>query len=163
MDFKLREEDEFIKLGQLMKACDLVSSGSEAKIVINEETAKDSQPITKGTLLFTGTGETAEEIGKCVCYNGEEDIYAGGDIITFNTEEVNPLFLAYQQYQNYSLKKKTGFGQGHSVVHIQKGSLENLNIAYPKSAEEQKKIAKILMKWDEAIELYQKEIFVKGE
>lgn len=36
MDFKLREDDEFIKLGQLLKACSIVSSGSEAKTVINE-------------------------------------------------------------------------------------------------------------------------------
>ncbi len=33
-EFKLRENDEFIKLGQLLKACDLVSSGVEAKITI---------------------------------------------------------------------------------------------------------------------------------
>lgn len=125
---------------------------------VDEETAEDSQLIKKGTLLFTGTGETAEEIGKCVCYNGQEDIFAGGDIITFNTEEVDPLFLAYQQYQNFSLKKKASFGQGHSVVHIQKDNLEKLNIAYPKSKEEQSKIAEILMKWDKAIELYQEQI-----
>ena len=36
MDFKLRENDEFIKLGQLLKACNLVSSGVEAKIFIND-------------------------------------------------------------------------------------------------------------------------------
>ena len=36
MDFKLREDDEFIKLGQLLKACSIVSSGSEAKTVINK-------------------------------------------------------------------------------------------------------------------------------
>ena len=29
--FYLREEDEYIKLGQLLKACDLVESGSVAK------------------------------------------------------------------------------------------------------------------------------------
>ena len=34
MDFKIREGEEFIKLGQLLKAADLVSSGVEAKIVI---------------------------------------------------------------------------------------------------------------------------------
>ena len=45
MDFKLREEDEFIKLGQLMKACNLVSSGSEAKIVINEGLVKVNDEI----------------------------------------------------------------------------------------------------------------------
>lgn len=127
----------------------------KAQSFVDEETAKESQLIKKGTLLFTGTGETADEIGKCVCYNGEDDIYAGGDIITFTTDQVNPLFIAYQQYQSFSLKKKAGVGQGHSVVHIQKENLEKLNVAYPPSLEEQSRIAEILMKWDEAIELYQ--------
>ena len=130
----------------------------EAQSFVDEETAKDSQLIKKGTLLFTGTGETAEEIGKCVCYNGYSTIYAGGDIITFVPQDVNPLFLAYQQYQNFSLKKKASFGQGHSVVHIQKGSLEKLNVAYPESKNEQSRIVEILMKWDKAIELYDKQI-----
>ena len=126
----------------------------EAQTFVDEGTASESQPIHKGTLLFTGTGETADEIGKCVCYNGNETIYAGGDIITFVGDKVNPLFLAYQQYQEFSLRKKASFGQGHSVVHIQRENLEKLNVAYPKSTEEQSKIAEILMKWDEAIELY---------
>ena len=126
----------------------------KAKSFVDKETASKSQPIQKGTLLFTGTGETAEEIGKCVCYNGDETIYAGGDIITFISNEVNPLFLAYQQYQDFSLRNKASFGQGHSVVHIRQNNLEKLHVAYPKSADEQSKIAEILMKWDEAIELY---------
>lgn len=126
----------------------------KAESFVDEETASESQPIQKGTLLFTGTGETAEEIGKCVCYNGDETIYAGGDIITFISNEVKPLFLAYQQYQDFSLRNKASFGQGHSVVHIHADNLEKLNVAYPKSADEQSKIAEILMKWDEAIEWY---------
>lgn len=130
----------------------------EAKTFVDEDTASESQPIEKGTLLFTGTGETAEEIGKCVCYNGDETIYAGGDIITFVSDEIEPLFLTYQQYQNFSLRKKASFGQGHSVVHIQRENLEKLNAAFPQSAEEQSKIAEILMKWDEAIELQEQYI-----
>ena len=82
----------------------------EAQSFVDEETASDSQLIKKGTLLFTGTGETADEIGKCVCYNGEADIYAGGDIITLITQEVDPLVVAYQQYQSFSLRKKAIFG-----------------------------------------------------
>ncbi len=34
MEFKIRENEEFIKLGQLLKATDAVDSGTEAKIVI---------------------------------------------------------------------------------------------------------------------------------
>lgn len=40
MEFKIRDGEEYIKLGQLLKACDLVSSGAEAKIVINEGSVK---------------------------------------------------------------------------------------------------------------------------
>ena len=38
--FKLRENEEFIKLGQLLKALNLVSSGSEGKMVILEGEVK---------------------------------------------------------------------------------------------------------------------------
>ena len=67
MDFKLREEDEFIKLGQLMKACDLVSSGSEAKIVINEGLVKVNDEI---------------------CEKKKKKIHRG-DVVFFNEKEVN--------------------------------------------------------------------------
>lgn len=123
---------------------------------VDIETSKESTPISKGTLLFTGTGETAEEIGKCVCYNGNDIIYAGGDIITFNSKIVNPTFLAYQQYQDFSLKMKSRFGQGYSVVHIQAGNLEKLPVAYPIMEQEQNKIVEILSKWDKAVELQEK-------
>lgn len=124
-----------------------------AQSFVDEQTAAESQKIGKGTLLFTATGETAEEIGKCVCYNGEKDIHAGGDIITFVPYVLNSLFIAYQQYQSYALRQKASFGQGHSVVHIQKDRLEKLHIAFPKSTQEQARIAEILMQWDKAIEL----------
>ena len=93
-----------------------------------------------------------------MCYNGEDDIYAGGDIITYMPDQVDPLFVAYQQYQSFSLRKKASFGQGHSVVHIQKENLEKLDVAYPPSPQEQSRIAEVLMKWDEAIELQEKMI-----
>ena len=130
----------------------------KAQSFVDERTAAESQKIRKGTLLFTATGETAGEIGKCVCYNGEEDIYAGGDIITFIPDRINSMFIAYQQYQNYALRQKASFGQGHSVVHIQKDRLEKLHIAYPQSSQEQSRIAEILMQWDKAIELQEKYI-----
>ena len=36
MEFIIREDEDFIKLGQLIKACGFVSYGVEAKIVIND-------------------------------------------------------------------------------------------------------------------------------
>ncbi len=33
-DFKIRQDEEFIKLGQLLKVCNVVGSGAEAKMRI---------------------------------------------------------------------------------------------------------------------------------
>ena len=129
---------------------------NQAKSFIDRTTADESIQVGIDTLLFTGTGETAEEIGKCVCYTGSDDIYVGGDIIIFNSVDVSPVFIAYQQYLPFAIKQKAGFGQGHSVVHIYKSDLEKLYCAYPKSKAEQEKIAEILQEQDRLIELKEK-------
>ena len=56
MDFKLRQEDEYIKLGQLLKACDLVSNGGEAKIRIldGEVKVNGSVETSRGKKIKTG-------------------------------------------------------------------------------------------------------------
>ena len=129
---------------------------NQAKSFIDRTTADESIQVGRNTLLFTGTGETAEEIGKCVCYTGPDDIYVGGDIIIFNSVEVSPVFIAYQQYLPFAIKQKAGFGQGYSVVHIYKSDLEKLYCAYPKSKAEQEKIAEILQEQDRLIKLKEK-------
>ena len=129
---------------------------NQAKSFIDRTTADESIQVARNTLLFTGTGETAEEIGKCVCYTGADDIYVGGDIIIFNSVDVSPIFISYQQYLPFAIKQKAGFGQGHSVVHIYKSDLEKLYCAYPKSKAEQEKIAEILQEQDRLIELKEK-------
>jgi len=125
----------------------------EPKSFIDESAAKDSKEISKGALLFTATGETAEEIGKCVCYYGDEKIYAGGDIFILQVNDLNPLFVAYQQNIFPFIKQKARLGQGHSVVHLRLEDVKKLSVIYPSDIKEQEKIAEILMKWDEAIEL----------
>lgn len=47
MDFKLRQGEEFIKLGQLLKACNVVSNGGEAKIRISEGEVKVNGSVEK--------------------------------------------------------------------------------------------------------------------
>lgn len=65
-EIKIREEDEYIKLGQLLKLAGMVSSGVEAKIVIQEGEV-------------TVNGEVDDRRGK-KCYPG--------DVISFNGETV---------------------------------------------------------------------------
>lgn len=68
-EFKLRENEEFIKLGQALKAVNLVSSGVEAKIVIqNGEVLVNGEVDTRrGKKLYDGDtftyqGETVKVV-----------------------------------------------------------------------------------------------------
>lgn len=66
-EFKLK--DEFIKLGQLLKATDLVESGVEAKIVIQD-----------GEVKLNGAVETQR--GKKV---------VAGDVVSFDGKQIKVL------------------------------------------------------------------------
>ena len=68
-ELKLRTDDEFIKLGQAMKAMNLVSSGVEAKIVIQngEVTVNGETDTRRGKKLYDGDtfsyqGETVKVV-----------------------------------------------------------------------------------------------------
>jgi type I restriction enzyme S subunit len=50
---------------------------------IDEKSAKSSQRIYKGCILFAGSGDTLDDIGKCVAFDNNDEAYAGGDIIIF--------------------------------------------------------------------------------
>ena len=65
MNFKIREDEEFIKLGQLLKAVHMVSSGIEAKIVINEGQVK----INGEVCMMRGK---KVKKGDSVFFNGKE-------------------------------------------------------------------------------------------
>ena len=106
--------------------------------------------IYKNDILFAGSGETKEEIGKSIAYIGKEFAYAGGDIIILRQNKVQSLFITY--YLNSMGRKQLNrLGQGDSVVHIYKSTLENVKIPVP-PLDEQKKIADILSLWDKAIQ-----------
>ncbi len=65
---------------------------------ISEEVAKESNKIKNGDILFAGSGETTEEIGKAVAYIGNEIAYAGGDIIILSTNRGH-----YDYSYNYAI------------------------------------------------------------
>ena len=48
---------------------------------IEPEIAKQSFELKKNDILFAGSGETVEEIGKAVAFLSDEKAYAGGDYI----------------------------------------------------------------------------------
>ncbi len=63
MVFNLRSDDDHIKLGQLLKTCNLVISGSEAKRVINDGYVKVNGEICtmRGKKIYKGDIVSFEE------------------------------------------------------------------------------------------------------
>ena len=66
MEFKLREGEEFIKLGQLLKAANIVSSGIEAKIVIQNGEVKVNCEVDERRGKKVVSGDTVEYDGKTI-------------------------------------------------------------------------------------------------
>ena len=138
-----------IRYGEIYTTHDFIIKNF--KSFIDEDVANESQEIFKGDILFAGSGETVEDIGKAVVYMGNEKAYAGGDVIIFKPQNHNSETISYILEIDSSRKQKRIFGQGNSVVHIYPSELQKLQIPIPPILE-QEKIAKILSTWDAAID-----------
>ena len=120
---------------------------------ISKETAKESRKIAKNDILFAGSGETLEDIGKAVVFIGNEEVYAGGDIIIFSPTNINldSTYLSYLLNSEFVRKQIRTFGQGQSVVHLYTRDISKIKIILPPLAE-QTAIAKILNTADAEIQ-----------
>jgi type I restriction enzyme S subunit len=127
---------------------------------ITENVAKTSQPISTGDLLFAGSGETADEIGKCVAYGRIESAYAGGDIIIFSPKGQDSLFLGYLMSHPMVVSQKAKMGQGDAIVHIGARHLSKIEVLLP-PLPEQAAIARVLSDTDALIENLEKLIAKK--
>ncbi len=117
---------------------------------ISREVAKTSKRIKMGDILFAGSGETKEEIGKCVAFTKNEEAYVGGDIIILSPQNVDSLFLGYYLNTPKIVKQKASKGQGDAVVHISSSNLASIIINLP-ALSEQHRIATIFSDMDAEI------------
>ncbi len=117
---------------------------------ISSEVAATATRLQYGDLLFAGSGETKEEIGKCVAFVTENGAYAGGDIVILRPGNVDPLFFGYALNMPAAARQKASFGQGDAVVHISAAALAQVSVAVP-SIEEQTAIAMVLSDMDAEI------------
>jgi type I restriction enzyme S subunit len=120
---------------------------------ISATLAESSQPIRKGDLLFTVSGETADEIGKCVAYLGDPVAYAGGDLLIQSPTNDDSEFLGYLLNHESIIRQKARLAQGHSVVHINAKSLGSIPLKLP-DRDEQRAVASILSLADRTIKNY---------
>lgn len=108
----------------------------------NSQTIASPKYISYGDILFAGTGELVEEIGKNIVYLGKGSCLAGGDIIVMSHSQ-NPIFLNYALGCVSSQKQKSENKAKLKVVHISGRDIGNIRIAVPPICE-QKRIADFL-------------------
>ena len=119
----------------------------------------DTYSVTYGDILFQRSSETFEDAGKSNVYLDKDRTatYSGFVIRGKKKADYNPYFLnealRIGQVRNQIIRNAAG------SQHINVGQDSLAKIIVPLASDiEQSKIAEILMKWDEAIELREKHI-----
>lgn len=130
---------------------------------ISKDIAKHSKLLKNGDILFAASGETKEDIGKCVAFISNREAYAGGDIIilTPNINNFDGKYLGFILNTSKLSKQKASKGQGDAVVHITTESLSKLIVPIPATIKEQRAIAKALSDVDALIAALDKKIAKK--
>ena len=86
--------------------------------------------LKKGDLLFSGTGELIEEIGKNIVYLGDEKCLCGGDIIIVRHKQ-NCEYLNYLMNSTACQMQKSLGKSKLKVVHISADDIKNITIVIP--------------------------------
>lgn len=128
---------------------------------ISPSVAKTAKRIKQGDILFAGSGETKEEIGKCVANIYNEEAYAGGDVVIYSPSNTDSLLLGYLLNSPPIVRQKSSKGQGDAVVHISAKSLKDVVIPLPRTKSEQSAIASVLSETDSLIASLEKLISKK--
>ena len=114
---------------------------------ISSKVAATATRLRQGDLLFAGSGETKEEIGKCVAFVDDREAFAGGDIVILRLAGASPVFMGYYCNSAPINAQKASKGQGDAVVHISAAALSSVEVKLP-STDEQAAIAAVLSDMD---------------
>ena len=117
---------------------------------ISSTVAAGATKLRYGDVLFAGSGETKEEIGKCAAFVQRFEAFAGGDTIILRLSEADPVFLGYLLNMPSVQRQKAAKGQGDAVVHISSSALAAIEISLP-PIPEQSAIAAVLSDMDREI------------
>ncbi|HRO43338.1 MAG TPA: restriction endonuclease subunit S [Flavipsychrobacter sp.] len=129
-----------ILYGDLYTKYDIVAENIINRIT--KGTAAKSVELKKDDLLFTGSGETKEDIGKCVIYNSNVPAYAGGDVIIFKQDVFDSYFISYSQNSSIAKYQKAISSKGEIIVHTYGSKLRDVIMPYPPTLKEQQEIIK---------------------
>ena len=119
---------------------------------VTETKAAEYTPINYGDILFAGSGETIEEIGKSAVNLMASPACCGGDVILFQPDiEIDASFSGYAIDCPQSQHQKSCMGRGITVMHIYGDELKYLWITLP-SLPEQRAIVRYLNNADSRIQ-----------
>lgn len=130
-----------IRYGELYAEFDNYTS--QTRSFVTPGVAATALPLRRDDLLFAGSGETREEIGKCVAYLGPTPAVAGGDVIVLRGDRFNSIYLALLANSPEVGSQKARAGQGDAVVHIYSHALAAIEVNLP-PRDEQDAIAQII-------------------
>ena len=106
---------------------------TEPKFFISSDTESNSTKIYKNTFLFTSSGESLEDIGKCLLFLGIETS-VGGDQVIFelnNFENFDPVFFSFTFNSEFCVHQKSSNSRGEIVVHIYEKQLREIRVPVP--------------------------------
>ncbi len=116
----------------------------QSRAGIAEVSASRYKRLRYGDLLFAGSGETIEEIGKSAVNLIEGPAYCGGDVIGFRPDvEIDATFFGYAADSSPAVYQKACMGRGVTVMHIYGRELKHLLTSLP-PLQEQRAIAAFL-------------------
>lgn len=137
------------RYSQLPK-CDVVLKGNETYL------------MEDGDIAFLDASEDLDGTSRAVLIdNPDNKPFIAGLHIIYGKSKDASLEKWYKQYITSSENVRKQFQKlavGFKVYGVNRDTLPRIKVAYPQTANEQSKIAEILMKWDEAIELYNRQI-----
>jgi len=108
-----------------------------SRTCVTEEKATDYVPIQFGDVLFAGSGETIEEIGKSAVNLILGPACCGGDVIIFRpSNKIDAGFLGYATDCPQSVYQKSCMGRGITVMHIYGDELKYLYVVFPPLSEQ---------------------------
>lgn len=129
--------------------------------LVNREIARKAVRLKYDDILFTGSGEIKEDIGKNVVFKSKLETVGGGDVIIFRQWANKSDYLSYFLETNGAKFQKAKFAKGEIIVHTYASKLKDIYVALPKP-EEQVDIITYLdqqtYKLDQAIELKKEQI-----
>lgn len=130
------KEDEVIEGVPCVRYGDLYTRHQffikKAKACVSIDRLADYTPIQYGDVLFAGSGETIEEIGKSAVNLLSEPACCGGDVIIFRPSiAVDAEFLGLATDCPQATYQKSSMGRGITIMHIYGDDLKYLSIALP--------------------------------